>query len=75
MGMDPYLELSAYKGPVLILQGMDDKIVDYSYAIRAQANYEKGQCHLQLIQQMGHGYDKQQQKSMVEAIRQFLAGV
>ena len=75
VGMDPYLELSAYKGPVLILQGLEDQIVDYSYAIRAQANYEKGQCHLQLIQQMGHGYDKQQQKSMVEAIRQFLAGV
>ena len=74
VGMDPYLELSAYKGPVLILQGMEDKIVDYSYAVRAQANYEKGQCNLQLIQQMGHGYDEQQQKSIVASMRQFLSG-
>ena len=73
VGMDPYLELSAYKGPVLILQGLEDQIVDYSYAIRAQANYEKGQCHLQLIRQMGHGYDAEQQKSLVASMRQFLA--
>lgn len=73
VGMDPYLELSAYKGPVLILQGLEDQIVDYSYAIRTQANYEKGQCHLQLIRQMGHGYDTEQQKSLVASMRQFLA--
>ncbi|MCI7190040.1 MAG: alpha/beta hydrolase, partial [Lachnospiraceae bacterium] len=73
VGMDPYLELSAYKGPVLILQGLEDQIVDYSYAIRAQANYEKGQCHLQLIRLMGHGYDSEQQKSLVASMRQFLA--
>ena len=73
VGMDPYLELSAYKGSVLILQGLEDQIVDYSYAIRAQANYEKGQCHLQLIRQMGHGYDSEQQKSLVASMRQFLA--
>lgn len=73
VGMDPYLELSAYKGPVLILQGLEDQIVDYSYAIRAQANYEKEQCHLQLIRQMGHGYDAEQQKSLVASMRQFLA--
>ena len=72
VGMDPYLELSAYNGPVLILQGMEDSIVDYSYAIRAQANYKKGQCHLQLIQNMGHGYNEEQQKSAVASMRQFL---
>lgn len=71
--MDPYLELSAYKGPVLILQGLEDQIVDSSYAVRAQANYEKGQCHLQLIRQMGHGYDDGQQKSLFDSMRQFLA--
>lgn len=72
VGMDPYLELSAYKGPVLILQGLEDKVVDYSYAIRAQANYVKGQCHLQLIRQMGHGFDIELQKSIVASMRQFL---
>lgn len=72
VGMDPYLEISAYKGPVLILQGLEDKVVDYSYAIRAQANYVKGQCHLQLIRQMGHGFDIELQKSIVASMRQFL---
>lgn len=73
VAMDPYLELAAYKGPVLILQGLEDNVVDYSYAIRAQANYEKGQCHLQLIRQMGHGYDAEMQKSLLASMRQFLA--
>ena len=73
VAMDPYLELAAYKGPVLILQGLEDNVVDYSYAIRAQANYEKGQCHLQLIRQMGHGYNAEMQKSLLASMRQFLA--
>ena len=73
VAMDPYLELAAYKGPVLILQGLEDNVVDYSYAIRAQANYEKSQCHLQLIRQMGHGYDPEMQKSLFASMRQFLA--
>lgn len=73
VAMDPYLELAAYKGPVLILQGLEDNVVDYSYAIRAQANYEKGQCHLQLIRQMGHGYNSEMQKSLLASMRQFLA--
>lgn len=71
--MDPNWELSAYKGPVLILQGLEDNVVDYSCAMHVQANYEKGQCHLQMIRHMGHGFDAEMQKSMVASIRQFLA--
>lgn len=74
VGMDPYLELSKYQGPVLILHGLEDKTVNYSYAIRAKEAYGKEQCHLQLIRNMGHGYDKKQFDSMIASIRQFLAG-
>ena len=73
VGMDPYLELSAYQGPVLILQGLEDKVVNYSYAIRAKENFRVGQCHLQLIRNMGHDLDEQQFESAFASIRQFLA--
>ncbi|MCD8326567.1 MAG: alpha/beta hydrolase [Lachnospiraceae bacterium] len=71
--MDPFLELAPYKGPVLILQGTEDKVVNNSYAIRAKENYEPGQCELQLIQRMGHGYDERQEESLFASMRQFLA--
>jgi pimeloyl-ACP methyl ester carboxylesterase len=67
--MDVFLELSAYKGPVLILQGLEDETVNYSYAIRATKSYENGQCHLQLIRNVGHGLNEKQKESAVASIR------
>ena len=72
-GMDPFLELSAYRGKVLLIQGMADTVVHYSYAVRAQACYQEGQCHLQLIRDQGHGYDERQCAGVFDSIRQFLA--
>lgn len=73
VGMEPFLELSAYHGKVLLIQGMEDAIVHYSYAVRAKACYQEGQCHLQLMRNQGHGYDKNQCESVFDSIRQFLA--
>lgn len=73
VGMDPFLELAPYGGPVLLIQGLEDQIVDYSYAVKARASYKKGQCHLQLVRNMGHGYDPGQFESIFASIRQFLA--
>lgn len=70
--MDVFLELNAYKGPVLILQGLEDKTVNYSYAIRAKESYGEGQCHLQLIRDAGHSFDEHQQESAIASIEQFL---
>lgn len=72
--MDPYLELSAYQGPVLLIQGMNDEIVNFSYAIRAKESYKAGQCHLQLVREMGHGFDANQQSSLIASIKQYLLG-
>ncbi len=72
--MEPYLQLSPYSGQVLILQGLEDDIVNYSYAIRAKENYKKGQCHLQLVRNMGHGFSESQYQSAFASVRQFLAG-
>lgn len=74
VGMDPYLELAAYQGDVLLLQGLDDKVVNYSYAIRAKESYRNGQCHLQLVRDLDHGFDATQFESAFASIRQFLAG-
>lgn len=72
MGVNPYLKLSAYKGPVLVLQGLADPLVNYSYAIRAKESYKKGQCHLQLIRDMGHRLEGHQLDSAFESIMQFI---
>ncbi len=70
--MDPFIELSPYKGNVLIIHGTDDKIVDYSYSVRAKENYEQGQCHLQIVRNMAHGIDEEKFESIIASIRQFL---
>lgn len=70
--MDPYLELSGYQGPVLLLHGTQDMVVNYSYAIRAKESYQNNQCHLQLIRNAGHGFDDNQQESVYASIRQFI---
>ena len=72
--MDPYLEIAPYTGPVLIIQGLDDETVDSSYAVRAKESYRAGQCHLQLVHNMGHGYTEEQRRSAFAVMRQFLAG-
>ncbi len=71
--MDPFLELVGYKGPVLILQGTEDDVVDYSYALRARHEYAEGQCTLQLIRAMYHGLNESQFAGAMVSIRQFLS--
>lgn len=73
VGMEPFLELSAYRGKVLIIHGTEDTVVHFSYAVRAQACYQEGQCQLQLMRDQGHGYDEKQSASVFDSIRQFLA--
>lgn len=72
VGMDPYAELAGYGGPVLILQGMEDKVVHYSYAVRAKECYREGQCRLELLPGAGHGFDEAQRQSAIVCVRQFL---
>ena len=72
VNLDPYLELTKYKGPVLILQGLQDNVVNYSYAIRAKESYAPGQAQLLLIRDTGHGFNESQEDSAVCAMKQFL---
>ncbi|MCM1258740.1 MAG: alpha/beta hydrolase [Roseburia sp.] len=70
--MDPFLEIRKYKGRTLLIHGMQDDIVNYSYAVRAKECYEEEQCRLMLIRDAGHGFTSQQDESAMIAIEHFL---
>lgn len=71
-GMDPYLEISKYKGRVFLIHGMQDDVVNYAYAVKAKECYEKGQCSFMLVRNAGHGFNGQQDESAIIAIEHFL---
>lgn len=73
-GMDPYAEISPYAGPVLILHGTSDGMVDYHYSVRAKEHYAPGQCHLELIKGAGHGFSPEISAASHVSVRQFLLG-
>lgn len=73
-GMDPFEEISPFKGPVLLLHGTEDQVVDYTYAVKARGVYAPGQCQLQLIQEAGHSFTEKQSASAMVSIQQFLLG-
>ena len=70
--MDPYEEITSFGGPVLLIQGMKDSVVDYHYALKARKAYQPDQCQLQLVKNAGHGFDEMQTKSVLASIEQFL---
>lgn len=70
--MDAFLEISKYKGRTLLIHGMQDDVVNYSYAVRAREAYEEEQCKLMLIRDAGHGFTMQQNESVMTAIEHFL---
>lgn len=72
VNMDPFLEISRYHGPVLILHGLEDKTVNYSYAVRAKESYAPGQAQLNLIRNADHGFNEKQVAGILASIRQFL---
>lgn len=72
--MDPFLEISKYKGRVLVIHGKKDTIVPYAYGVKAQQCYEEGQCKLISVEDAGHGFSEQQDESAMVAVEHFLDG-
>ncbi|WP_020619278.1 alpha/beta fold hydrolase [Paenibacillus daejeonensis] len=72
--MDPYAEIAAYRGPVLLMHGTADIVVPYTYSEKAKEAYAPGQCHLQLMIGAGHAFTEQQTASARIAMREFLLG-
>ena len=73
-GLDPFLELARYGGNVLLIQGMLDATVNYSYAVKAANHYKKGKCQLKLIRSAGHSFSESLQNSIKVTSLSFLEG-
>ena len=79
-----FAEISGYQGPVLIIHGTEDEIVDISYAQRAWEVYQRigentggiPRRDVQLMQIEGacHGFNRKYDQSAMFAVREFLHG-
>nr|WP_246346049.1 alpha/beta fold hydrolase [Catenisphaera adipataccumulans] len=70
-GYDPYEHISTYQGPVLILHGDRDTLVDISYGERAAEVYSNAEFHT--ISDGGHGFYGQPFEDALQYIKDFLA--
>ncbi len=54
IGLDPFEEIKAYEGPVMIIHGTKDSIVNIDYARRAEKAYPNAKLHI--IDKARHGF-------------------
>lgn len=71
LDMDPIKEVSTYGGPVLIVHGTKDKIVNLKYSQDAQKAYPR--AALKIIKNGGHGFTKKQDAVVIETVKKFAA--
>lgn len=69
--LDPWQDISNYKGPVLICHGMKDRIVNYRYAEKAMQVYDQGE--LALFKKARHLFLIHGKKESLDRIKLFLA--
>ena len=72
--MDPYAEISPYQGPVLIIHGTKDRIVNVDYAHKAAAAYEAsvpGRTQLCIIDDGAHGFSKKHDVIAIDRLKAF----
>ena len=69
IGMDPYEEIKSYRGPVLIVHGTKDNIVNPDYARQAQRAYPNAELHI--IEGGAHGFSKKHDAIAIAHIRRF----
>ncbi len=72
VGMDPIEELAAYTGPVQIIHGTKDSVVDYQYSVQMQERYGVQQSSLLLVEGMDHGFDPEQEKLVLDTMKAFV---
>ena len=74
INMDPYAEISPYQGPVLLIHGTKDRIVNVDYAHNAAKAYEAskpGRLQLCIIPDGAHGFNKKHDAYAIEQLRNF----
>ena len=69
IGMDPILEISPYRGPVLIVHGTKDNVVNPDYAQQAQQAYPNAKLHI--IEGGAHGFGKKHDAIAIAHLRRF----
>ena len=70
MDMDPIAEIRSYHGPVLIVHGTKDQIVDVRYSRQAQKAYPNAKLHI--IENGGHGFNKKHDAIATAHLRRFM---
>lgn len=68
--LDPYQIITRYKGPVLIVHGTSDAIVNLDYAVKAQKLYENSK--LVIIEKGTHMFVGRADKKAIKAVEKFL---
>ncbi len=71
IGMDIYSEIKGFEGPVLYLHGTEDRIVDISYARRAEESFPQREYHE--IKGAGHMFKGKADKEACSLISGFMA--
>ncbi len=76
LSVDPFAEISPYRGPVLIVHGTKDNIVAPHYAENAQKAYNDAvnYCDLAMIEGAGHGFRGRADKLAMDMVSQFVQG-
>ena len=67
--MDPYEEIKAYTGPVLIIHGTKDKIVRMDYSKRAAECYANAELHF--IAGGAHGFNQKHDAAAIDILNKF----
>ena len=80
--MDPYEEIKAYPGEVLLIHGTADDLVHWEYSKKAYETYQgynpaglvsEKRAVLRLIEGGGHGFSKKHDAIAMEEMRKFIA--
>lgn len=67
--IDPFKEISPYEGPVMIIHGTKDSIVNIDYAIRAEKCYSNAKLHI--IEKAKHGFRGKPDAFAIEQLKEF----
>ena len=68
--MDPYEALSGYTGPVLLVHGTKDEIVNIRYARKLREIYPS--CRYEEIEGAGHGFQGEDDDLVCRILREFM---
>jgi len=69
IGMNPFTEITPYSGPVLIVHGTKDRIVNPDYSVCAREAYAN--ASLRIIEGGGHGFRGKHDEEAIGHLREF----